>query len=43
MAETMEGVVTATEPKTENVEQKAIAGKSTTSAAHHAFYLEMPL
>jgi hypothetical protein len=43
MAE-MEGVVTAVEPKTENVEEKAIAGKPFThNAAQHALHVQVPL
>lgn len=41
MTDSMEGVVTPEEqPKTENVEQKAIAGEST---AQHALYLQVSL
>jgi len=42
MADSMEGVVVEGEQaKTENVEQKAIGGKS--SAAQHALYLKVSL
>jgi hypothetical protein len=45
MAESMEGVVSAAEPKTENVEEKAIAGKSpaTHDAAQHALHVQVSL
>lgn len=43
MAE-MEGVVAEGEqPKTENVEQKAIAGRSSSFTVQHAFHLQVPM